>query len=133
MIKILLVDDMRMMREILAEYLEFLDDFEVIGQCSNGQDAIKKALTLKPDIILMDIRMPGINGIETTRLILKETPDTKVIFLSAYVNAETVLTGIEVGAKGFVSKTAAIDDLAIAIRAVYKGHQFMTLKNTAKK
>jgi len=125
MIKILLVDDHRLVREGFAQMLELEEEFIVIGQAANAKEALKKALELKPDIILMDIKLPGVNGIEATRMIKKELLDTEIIILSMYDEEEYVREAVRAGATGYVLKDISQEDLIRTIRVVFSGGSYI--------
>lgn len=126
MIKIVVVDDHRLMREALVFMLECEDEFEVIGESGSGLDAIKIIEELRPDIVLMDIKMEDVSGIEVTARLCKKIPGVKIIIVSMLINAQYVLAAIRAGAKGYVVKTAAKKDLILAIHSVYRGEQFLS-------
>ncbi|MGV8120703.1 MAG: response regulator [Candidatus Xenobiia bacterium LiM19] len=120
-IKILIVDDHTLVREGFAKMLELEPQFEVLGQSSSARDAIEKTRNLKPDIVLMDIKLPGINGIEATRMIKSEFPDVEVIILSMYDEEEYVMESVKAGATGYVLKDISADELFSAIKVVHSG------------
>jgi DNA-binding NarL/FixJ family response regulator len=125
-ITVLLVDDHVVMRQGLCIVLETEGNFEVVGQARNGREAVKMEHTLRPDVILMDISMPVLNGIEATRQILAANPAAKVIILSAYSGDEYVEHAIAVGAVGFLEKQTSADHLIKAVREVTKGNLFFS-------
>ncbi|MCS7280849.1 MAG: response regulator transcription factor [Desulfobacterota bacterium] len=125
-IKILIVDDHTMVRDGIKSLLSLCADLQVVGEAENGIEAQKKTQELEPDIILMDISMPGIDGIETTRRIISRFRGTKVIMLTQYEGKDELLDSIRAGAKGFVSKKAASTELVQAIRAVYTGGAYFS-------
>lgn len=102
--KLLIVDDHAIVRRGLQSFLDMHCDFEVVGEAESGEDSVDKARELRPDIILMDVRMPGINGIEACRLILEEQPEIKIIMLTSYTDEESVMASILAGAKGYILK-----------------------------
>lgn len=122
MIRILLVDDQKMVREALKVLLEPETDFQIIGTANNGHIAIEKVEKLKPDIVLIDMEMPGLDGVNATQAITKKFKDTKVLILSSYDRGEYVAKSLSVGAKGYLLKDTASQDIAEAIRSVYKGY-----------
>lgn len=124
-IKILLVDDHTLVREGFAQMLELEEDFSVVGQAADAEQARKKAVELKPDIILMDIKLPGVNGIEATRLIKKELPDTEIIILSMYDEEEYVRESVRAGATGYVLKDISQEDLIRNIKVVHSGGSYI--------
>jgi two-component system response regulator NreC len=125
-IKVLVVDDHTIVRDGICVLLGLAGDIEIVGEASNGKEAIEMVKKFKPDIVIMDIAMPIMNGIEATRRINKEFPEIKVLALTQYSNKEYVYPIIEAGAKGFISKTAASSELASGIRAINKGDSFLS-------
>jgi len=124
-IKILLVDDHNLVREGFAQMLELEEDFVVAGQAANADSALEKALELKPDIILMDIKLPGVNGIEATRMIKSKLPETEVMILSMYDEEEYVREAVRAGATGYVLKDISQEDLLRNIRVVHSGGSYI--------
>jgi DNA-binding NarL/FixJ family response regulator len=124
-IKILITDDHTVVREGLSAMLSREKDFEVVGEATNGREAIEKARELKPDMILMDLRMPEIDGIEAMRQIKTENPAMKFIILTTYDNDEYIFKGIEAGARAYLLKDAPREDLFKAIRAVSRGESLI--------
>ena len=124
-IKVLLVDDHAIMRDGIRALLGLHDDIEIIGEASEGQEAIEKTRDLSPDVIVMDVAMPGMDGLEATRRIKKQSPKVKVIILTQYDNKEYILSAIKAGAVGYVPKRALGSELVSAIRAVYRGESFL--------
>ncbi|MDJ0691891.1 MAG: response regulator transcription factor [Xenococcaceae cyanobacterium MO_188.B32] len=119
MIRILLVDDQALLCEVLKTWLEVEEDFEVAGVAHNGEEAIVQVEKLRPDIILMDIDMPKMNGIEATELITERFPQVKVIFLSAHDDDMYLGKSLRAGAKGYLLKNTTAEELAEKIRSVY--------------
>lgn len=124
-IKILLVDDHNLVREAFAQMLELEDDFIVAGQAADADSALDKALELKPDIILMDIKLPGVNGIEATRMIKSKLPETEIMILSMYDEEEYVRQAVRAGATGYVLKDISQEDLLRNIRVVHSGGSYI--------
>ncbi len=120
-VKVLVVDDHKLVREGLASMLSLQRDIEVVGQASNGDEAVARSQTLQPDLILMDISMPGTNGIVATRIIKERHPEIKVIMLTMMDEEAYVYESIKAGATGYLLKNTGLDDLTRSIRAVYKG------------
>jgi DNA-binding NarL/FixJ family response regulator len=123
-IKLLLVDDHRLLRDGLAAILKEAEDIEIVGSVSSGEDAIRLFPSLNPDVILMDIMMCGMTGIEATRWIKEQNNDVKVILISAEVKKELVTAGIEAGTDGYLPKDVEKEILIEAIRAVHNGGRY---------
>ena len=124
-IKILLCDDHNLVREGFAKMLELEEDFLVVGQAASADEALIKARQLKPDIILMDIKLQGINGIEATRMIKAEIPQTEVIILSMYDEEEYVRESVKAGATGYVLKDISQEELIRNIKVVHSGGSYI--------
>jgi len=124
-IKILVADDHALLREGIIAILKLHDDVEVVGEASDGMDAIQKALKLKPDIVLMDIAMPGLGGLEATVEIKKSAPSIKILVLSQYDDREYVSRLIKAGVSGYILKHAVGTDLLSSIRAVARGEFYL--------
>ena len=120
-IKLMIVDDHTVVRDGLASMLERQDDFQVIGQASNGLEAVERVSALQPDVILMDLRMPELDGVEAMRCISSERPGTRFIVLTTYDSDEYIFDAIEAGAKEYLLKDTSRDDLFEAVRAVHRG------------
>jgi DNA-binding NarL/FixJ family response regulator len=120
-IGVLLVDDQAMVRSGLRMILESEDDLVVIAEAEDGAEAVRLARSERPDVILMDVRMPEVDGIEATRQITETTPDSKVIVLTTFDLDDYVYGALRAGASGFLLKDAPADDLIAAIRVVAKG------------
>lgn len=123
--KILMVDDHAIMRDGIRALIAVQDDMEVVGEASDGKEAVEKAAELNPDIIIMDIAMPKMDGLEATRRIKKKRPSMKILVLTQHDSQDYVLSVIKAGAAGFLSKKAIGFDLLTAIRAVKKGDSFL--------
>ncbi len=124
-IKILVVDDHAIMRDGIRALLGLHDDIEIVGEASEGKEAIEKTQELAPDVIIMDIAMPGMEGMEATRRIIKKHPKVKVLVLTQHDNREYIISTIKAGAAGYVPKRALGSDLVSAIRSVYRGGSFL--------
>ena len=120
-IRILLSDDHTLMRQGLRHILESHPDLEIVAETSSGIEAVESARLLKPDVAIMDVAMRELNGIEATAQILKHSPHTAVLMLSMYSDERYVLRAVKAGARGYVLKNSAGDELVEAIRAVEKG------------
>ena len=132
MIRIVLVDDQALFREGLKTLLSIWDDIEVIGEASNGQEAIAVVAELKPDVVLMDLRMPVLDGVAATRRISAETPRSKVIVLTTFDDDETVFDGLRAGAVGYLLKDVSSDKLVEAIKITAAGGSFLQPSVAAK-
>lgn len=122
MIRILLVDDQKLIRQGLKALLELDPEIDVIGSANDGQTAIEQVGILNPDITLIDIRMPGMDGVTATRIIAERYPETKVIVLSGYDDEEYLAEALRAGAKGYLLKDTPAEELVTVIRAVHKGY-----------
>ena len=125
-IKVLIVDDHAIIRDGLTALLALTGDILVVGEATNGSEALKLAGELHPDIVLMDMAMPVMGGLEATRRITKEFKDVKVLVLTQHDDKEFVFPVIESGAAGFISKSAASTELTQGIRSVYQGDSFLS-------
>ena len=125
-IRVLLADDHTMVRKGLRSILDAEADLEVVGEADNGRDAVKMAQKLFPKVVVMDITMPGLNGLEATRQIRKQIPDTQVVILSMHASEEYVLEVLRSGASGYVVKQAAPAELVSAIHAASRGEAFLS-------
>lgn len=124
-IKVLIADDHALVREGIMAFLKLSSDIEVIGQASNGLEAIEKTIQAKPDVVLMDISMPELGGIEATLEIKKREPDIKILILTQYDDKEYVSRLLKAGVSGYILKHAVGTDLITAIRAVAKGESYL--------
>jgi DNA-binding NarL/FixJ family response regulator len=120
-IRVLIADDHALMREGIRALLGGTDDVLVVGEAANGDEAIREAARLDPDVILMDVAMPGLGGLEATLTIRKERPSAKILVLTQYVDREYVARFLKAGVAGYVLKKAASSDLVSAIRSVQRG------------
>lgn len=124
-IKILIADDHAILREGIRALLADYDDLEVVGEAAEGKEAIDQANRLKPDVILMDIAMPGLGGLEATLELRKSCPQAKILVLTQYDNKEYIFRFLKAGASGYVLKKAVGTELVSAIRAVHAGGSFL--------
>lgn len=124
-IGVLVVDDHRVVREGLRTFLELIEDVEIVGEATNGDEAIAKAAQLVPDVVLMDLVMPGTDGIEATRRIRDVSPTTKVIVLTSFVEDDKVFPAIKAGAAGYLLKDVEPSALEEAIRTVFRGEALL--------
>ena len=125
-IKIILVDDHRRVHQAISEMLSFVDDIELLAHGSNGLEAIELCDLYRPDLVLMDIVMPVMDGVEATKQILKKHPNIKVLALSSFKDQDSVRTALESGAVGYVLKDSSVDDLENTIRAAYEGQSILS-------
>lgn len=125
-IKILVVDDHNLVRDGIITMLNSCVDFEIIGEAQDGEEAINKAYLMQPDIILMDIILPGMNGVEAARLIKQKNPDVKILFLSMEVSQEYLHEIIKLGAEGYVLKDIRKNELAGAVRSAVSGTPYFS-------
>lgn len=121
MIRVLVADDHPIVRSGIVALLESADDIEVVGTASTGLEAVELALQLAPDIVLMDLRMPGIDGDEATARILEGRSDIRVVVLTTYETDASILTAIEAGASGYLLKAAPQEEILAGIRSVARG------------
>ncbi|MBQ6774915.1 MAG: response regulator transcription factor [Synergistaceae bacterium] len=131
MIKILLADDHKLFIEGLAELIKRQPDIELVGQARDGLQAVEQAKKIKPDIILMDISMPELNGIKALKNILPTLPDIKIIMLSMYNSRELIVESLRAGAQGYVLKECTSDELYEAIRSVMSGNYYIARSSLA--
>jgi DNA-binding NarL/FixJ family response regulator len=125
-IKVLLADDHALVRAGLVKLLESMPDIEVLGEASDGLQLLELAHALHPDLVLMDIAMPGLNGLETTARLLKAGPNTKVIILSMHQDEQYVRQALRVGTSGYLLKDSAPTELSLAIHAVARGDTYLS-------
>jgi len=125
-IRVLVVDDHTIVRDGISALLGLSDDIIVVGEASNGREALEVITSLKPDVVLMDVAMPVMGGLEATRRIRKQFPSVRVMILTQYDDKEYVIPIIEAGATGFISKSAVSSELASGIRTLQKGGSFLS-------
>ena len=125
-IRVLIVDDHTLVRDGIRSLLALVADIEIVGEAKNGREALEKTKQLAPDVVLMDLAMPVMGGLEATRRIRREFPGIKVLALTQYDDSEYVIPVIEAGARGFVTKMASFSELASAIQAIYRGESFLS-------
>ncbi|OJG37440.1 LuxR family DNA-binding response regulator [Enterococcus devriesei] len=128
----LLVDDHEMVRLGVSSYLSIQNDIEVVGEAENGEEGYEKALALRPDVILMDLVMEVMDGIESTKKILKDWSDAKILIVTSFIDDEKVYPAIEAGASGYLLKTSTAHEIANAIRATFKGERVLEPEVTTK-
>ena len=127
-IKVLIADDHPAFREGLSQLLRKQEDLEVIAEASDGQQAIELAKDLKPDVVLIDIAMPGINGIETAKQIKGICPQTAIVMLTAYDYQSYILACLQIRASGYLLKSSPVSEIVNAIRSAHSGHGVFNLK-----
>lgn len=125
-IRVLLAEDHTIVREGLRALLDGRDDIEVVAEAENGTDAVTAAQVHRPDVVVMDLNLPGLNGVDATRSIRKELPDTHVLILSMYSTEEHIRPAIRAGAEGYLLKGSGLSDLVAAIQAVAVGNAFFS-------
>ncbi len=132
MIRVLLADDQTLIRQGIRLLLEIEPDIQVVGQASNGNEAIQQAESLRPDVILMDVRMPGMDGVTATRELGARFPEVKVIILTTFEDDETVFEGLKAGARGYLLKDISSEEMAEAVRKVAAGEALIQSRITGK-
>ncbi|MDA0365166.1 MAG: response regulator transcription factor [Chloroflexi bacterium] len=125
-IRLLVADDHAVLRQALRVLLESQPGLEVAGEATNGRDAVEAAERLNPDVVLMDMVMPGLNGIDATYQILKRSPGTRVLILTAYLEDERLLQALRAGASGYVVKNSDLEELVLAIQSVHRGNTYFS-------
>lgn len=123
MIRVLLVDDHEMVRLGVSSYLSIQEDIEVVGEAENGRQGVEKALELRPDVILMDLVMEVMDGIEATKQIMSAWPSAKILIVTSYIDDEKVFPALQAGASGYLLKTSSASEIAAAIRATVNGQR----------
>ncbi|MFD1393640.1 response regulator [Lacticaseibacillus jixianensis] len=132
MIKVLIVDDHEMVRLGVSTYLGVQPDLQVVGEAADGQEGLDKALALRPDVILMDLVMPNMDGIESTKRIMAAWPEARIIILTSFIDDEKVYPAIEAGAASYILKTATAEEIAAAIRKTAAGDSALDPQVTTK-
>ena len=125
MIRVLLVDDQSIIREGLSSLLQAKEDIEIVGEAEHGKLAVEQALKLQPDVVLMDVRMPIMDGVAATRNLQQKAPNVKVLVLTTFDDDDYINQAMKFGAKGYLLKDTPSEELAQAIRAVNKGYTQM--------
>ncbi len=131
-IRVLLADDHRLFRQGLRQLCEGRSSFDVIGEATNGREAVELARRLKPDVVLMDIQMPVLDGVQATRLIMEHDPSARVIMLTALQQDAYVFDAIKAGARGYLLKDADVDELLEGIQAVHRGDALINARLAAR-
>ncbi|HPX12570.1 MAG TPA: response regulator transcription factor, partial [Syntrophales bacterium] len=127
-IAVFLADDHTIVRDGLRSLLEAHGDMKIVGEAANGRDAVRAVRKLKPDVVIMDILMADLNGIEATEQICRECPATRVVILSMQSSSESILRALRAGARGYLFKESAGRELIQAIHAVRAGHRYLSAK-----
>ena len=131
MVRVLLVDDHEVVRAGLRALLEATGRVDIVGEVSSGEEAVARARSLEPDIVIMDLAMPGMDGVEATRRITELGLDTKVLVLTIHDEDEFLLPALDAGAAGFLNKSVADTDLTGAIEAIVRGHSYLPRRAAA--
>jgi len=132
MIRVLLVDDQTLIRQGIRLLLEIEPDIQVVGQAADGRAALEQVDALHPDVVLMDVRMPGMDGVTATRSLSANHPEVKVIILTTFEDDETVFEGLKAGARGYLLKDISSEEMAQAVRKVAAGEALIQSRLTAK-
>jgi len=132
-IRVLIADDQRVVRDGLAMLVGLIDGVEIAGTASNSEEAVRLAMTHRPDVILMDLRMPGMDGITATAQLRDRLPCAQVLVLTTYADGDTILPALRAGARGYLTKDASAEQIETAIRAVHAGqtHLDPSCRNTS--
>jgi DNA-binding NarL/FixJ family response regulator len=129
-VSVMLADDHAVVRDGLRALLEGGNDMQVVGVAGNGREAVSEALRLRPDIVIMDIAMPELDGVEATRRIVERSPETRVLILSMYLSAEHIYRALQAGAQGYVLKESAGEEVVDAVRALRAGKRYLSHRIT---
>jgi DNA-binding NarL/FixJ family response regulator len=129
-VSVMLADDHAVVRDGLRALLEGGNDLQVVAVAGNGREAVAEALRLRPDIVIMDIAMPELDGVEATRRIVEKCPETRVLILSMYLSAEHIYRALQAGAQGYVLKESAGEEVVDAIRALRAGKRYLSHRIT---
>ena len=125
-IKVMIVDDQRMVRDGISLFLSALPDVQVVGEATDGKEAVKKSIELAPDVVLMDISLPQLDGIEATSKIKKSNPDIKIVGVSAHTEGNIIMSMLRAGAHGYVPKSTGFDELHKAILSVARNEKYLS-------
>ena len=131
-IRVLLVDDHTLFRSGIRSLLQRNDDFEVVGEAGDGLEGIKRARSLKPDVVLLDLHMPGVSGLEAVKVMAEEIPDVQVLMLTVSEDAQDLMDALRAGACGYLLKNIETDTLVDAIRRAARGESVVSQQMTAK-
>ncbi|MET0377758.1 MAG: response regulator transcription factor [Spongiibacteraceae bacterium] len=127
-IRVFVADDHAIVREGLVTLLAAQPDIDIVGTAANGRDALTEVLKLRPPVVILDISMPELDGIETTRQILEKLPDTAIVMLSMHSSAQHVFHALEAGARGYLLKESAANEIIDAVRSVHVGRRYLSAK-----
>ncbi|SFU07494.1 two component transcriptional regulator, LuxR family [Geodermatophilus amargosae] len=125
MIRVLVADDQRLVREGLTALLELVDDLQLVALAADGNEALALVAEHRPDVVLMDLRMPEVDGIEATRRIRRQHPDVEVVVLTTHADDESVLAALRAGARGYLTKDAGVAEIARAVAAAHAGQALL--------
>lgn len=125
-LRLLVADDHKIFRQGIKKLLDEESDLSIVGEAADGREAVQKATELKPDVILMDIAMANLNGLEATKKIKKVLPSARVIMLTMHKNEEYILQSFQAGASGYILKEGAVEELVSAIRSIYQDKSFLS-------
>ena len=125
-LRLLIVDDHALLRQALRVLLDGQEGLEVVGEATNGREAVDSCERLRPDIVLMDMVMPGLNSIDATRQIVKRVPGCRVLILTAYLEDERLLQALRAGASGYVVKNSELEELVLAVQSVHRGNTYFS-------
>jgi len=125
-IRVFVADDHAVMRDGLKALLQAAGDITVVGEVGNGQEAVRRVLDLRPDVVLMDIAMPELNGIEAARLLREKCPGSRIVMLSMHSSSEHVFRALDSGAAGYLLKESAGNEVVAAVRAVHAGNRYLS-------
>lgn len=125
-IKVMLVDDHPMVQDGLTACLSYYDDIKVVGACNDGKEVLNEAQICKPDVVLMDISMPGLNGLDATEMLMEALADTKVLIFSMHESAEFVTNAVQAGASGYILKDTTSEEVYQAIKSVAQGKSYFS-------
>jgi DNA-binding NarL/FixJ family response regulator len=125
-IRVFIADDHAVMRDGLKALLQAAGDITVVGEVANGQEAVRRVPELKPDVVLMDVAMPDLNGIEAARVLREKYPAARIVMLSMYSSSEHVYRALEAGAAGYLLKESAGNEVVTAVRAVHAGNRYLS-------
>lgn len=124
--RVVIVDDESLLRRALTVFVGEADDIDVVGEAPNGAEAVERVTSLKPDVVMMDVQMPVLDGAAATRIITRDHPDTKVLALTTFGSLDTVLPMLQAGAGGYLLKDSEPEEIVVAIRDVHRGMRVLS-------